>query len=131
MKIVNVAVGVVVNEQKQILLAKRAKEQHQGGLWEFPGGKVELGESTFKALVREFKEEVDLELEHGQPLILIEHDYGDKQVRLDTWLVEQFSGSARGVEGQEVRWVPVAELANYEFPAANQAILQAINQTLG
>ncbi|MFC3033069.1 8-oxo-dGTP diphosphatase MutT [Pseudoalteromonas fenneropenaei] len=124
-KIVKVAVGVVLKGE-QVLICKRSAEQHQGGLWEFPGGKIEASESVFSALQRELKEEVDITITKAQPLIDIDHDYGDKLVALKVLLVTDFVGEAKGLEGQPLCWVNKSQLAEYEFPAANQAILHAL-----
>ncbi len=128
---VHVAVGVIVNDAGEILLGKRHEDSHQGGLWEFPGGKVEPGEDVVAALGRELKEELDIEVVSARALVRVEHDYGDKRVLLDTWLVEGFSGSASGCEGQDLAWVAVAALRDYEFPAANIAIVEACEAALG
>ena len=125
-KIIHVAVGIVMNADNQILLAKRADHQHQGGLWEFPGGKVEQGESVMDALVREFKEEVNITITRAQAFMTISHDYGDKAVMLDVWLSREFTGDANGNENQPIAWVPVTELAGYDFPQANQAIIEKL-----
>ncbi|NTS76577.1 8-oxo-dGTP diphosphatase MutT [Catenovulum sp. SM1970] len=127
-KQVHVAVGVVIDQDQRVLLAKRHQEQHQGGLWEFPGGKVEEGESCLQALQREFLEEVNIGINTAQSLITVEHDYGDKAVKLETLVSYDFSGDAKGLEGQKVEWVKIAELHNYQFPEANKVILQAIEQ---
>ena len=82
-RVVHVAVGVIVDKNENILIAKRADTAHQGGLWEFPGGKVEQGENIFAALKRELQEELAIEITATQPLIKIRHDYGDKIVLLD------------------------------------------------
>ncbi|GAB3011459.1 8-oxo-dGTP diphosphatase MutT [Bowmanella dokdonensis] len=121
-KIVHVAVGVILRD-KQVFISKRAERLHQGGKWEFPGGKVEDGESVQQALARELKEEVDIQIRASESFMLIEHDYGDKHVRLDIHLVRDFNGEPHGREGQEGRWVVVAELGNYEFPKANLPII--------
>jgi len=126
MKKVVVAVGVIVNEQGDILIAKRHEHLHQGGKWEFPGGKVEAGEDTITALTRELSEEVAIEVSKAQPMMLLEHDYGDKFVRLDIWKVEDFTGIAQSNEGQEIRWVSVNELTNYQFPEANGPIVDKL-----
>ena len=129
--LVHVAVGVIVDGAGGILLAKRHRDSHQGGLWEFPGGKLEQGEDVQTALCRELREELDIVVEVATALVRIEHDYGDKRVLLDTWLVEKFSGSPAGLEGQALAWVSVAELRDYEFPAANVAIVEACETVLG
>ncbi|TMP05665.1 8-oxo-dGTP diphosphatase MutT [Pseudoalteromonas sp. S3178] len=124
-KIVNVAVGVI-KKNNAIFICKRADEQHQGGLWEFPGGKVEAGESVFAALKRELTEEVGITIHSSSQLMVIEHDYGDKCVKLDIHVVSNFSGEARGAEGQPSEWVAISELSNYDFPAANADIIEKI-----
>lgn len=126
MKLVHVAVGVIVNSDGNILIAKRPDNSHQGGLWEFPGGKVEPGESLFAALKRELYEELAIDISATEPLIKIRHDYGDKQVLLDVHKVVAFSGQPIGNEGQPIQWVAPADLHQYEFPAANRPIISAI-----
>ncbi|MAT94702.1 MAG: 8-oxo-dGTP diphosphatase MutT [Halioglobus sp.] len=123
---VHVAVGVIVDAQRRILLSRRAADAHQGGLWEFPGGKVEDGEALGDALARELREELDIVPVRTSPLIQVRHDYGDKRVLLDVHVVWDFRGDARGVEGQPLAWVPVAELDSYDFPAANLPIVTAV-----
>ncbi|RLQ23739.1 8-oxo-dGTP diphosphatase MutT [Seongchinamella sediminis] len=131
MQRVHVAVGVILDPQQNILLTRRHGHVHQGGLWEFPGGKVEPGESLATALARELREELDIAPERSSPLLAIHHDYGDKSVLLDVHVVWQFSGEPRGLEGQPLAWVPVAELQDYAFPAANEPIIPAIRELLG
>ncbi|MFQ3203515.1 MAG: 8-oxo-dGTP diphosphatase [Pseudoalteromonas tetraodonis] len=123
--IINVAVGVI-KKNNNVFICKRADEQHQGGLWEFPGGKVEAGESVFQALKRELFEEVELTIHSSSELVTIEHDYGDKCVRLNVHVVSNFNGQAHGAEGQPSEWVSIDELDNYDFPAANVEIISAI-----
>ena len=123
---IHVAVGVIVGADGRILLAKRPDHLHMGGRWEFPGGKVEDNESIQQAMTRELKEELDIDVLAMEPLIEVRHDYGDKQVFLDTWVVTRFGGNERGVEGQELAWVSAEELSDYHFPDANQPIVSAI-----
>lgn len=127
---VHVAVGVVINRERQVLIAKRHSKQHQGGLWEFPGGKVGHGETVQAALKRELKEEVALVVHECASLMRIPFDYGDKQVLLDVWVVSIFSGKPEGCEGQPVKWVSAGELDEYAFPAANLGIIEAIKNLL-
>ena len=124
-EIVHVAVGVI-KKNNAIFICKRADEQHQGGLWEFPGGKVEAGESVFVAIKRELIEEVGLTIHSSSQLMVIEHDYGDKCVKLDVHVVSNFSGEAHGAEGQPSEWVAISELENYDFPEANAEIIEKI-----
>lgn len=118
--------GVILNQQDEVLLTRRPNDSHQGGLWEFPGGKCEVDETIDGALRRELREELGIEVLEYSPLLTISHDYGDKQVLLDVNLVRGFSGEPRGCEGQPMRWVPRAALATYAFPAANAAIVEAL-----
>lgn len=122
----HVAVGVVRNALNQILIARRAGHQHQGGCWEFPGGKVEKGEGVEAALTRELQEELGITPVHAKPLITIPHHYADRSVLLDVWEVTDFSGEPQGREGQPLKWAAVEDLGLYEFPAANKAIVDAI-----
>jgi 8-oxo-dGTP diphosphatase len=124
-KRVHVAAAVIRGADGRILIARRADSQHQGGLWEFPGGKVESGETVQAGLARELKEELGIGVTSARPLIKIQHDYPDKQVLLDVWEVSAFSGVPHGAEGQPLAWVSNRELVNYDFPAANQPILAA------
>jgi 8-oxo-dGTP diphosphatase len=107
-------------------MALRAADAHQGGLWEFPGGKVEPGETVAAALARELAEELGIAVNASEPLVRIEHDYVDRLVALDVWLVTQFGGSPKGQQGQPLRWVAIDELHRLELPRANQAIVAAL-----
>lgn len=129
-KRVHVAVGVISDGANKILVARRAEHLHQGGLWEFPGGKVEAGESVRDALQRELVEELAIDVVESQPLLTIAHDYNDKAVLLDVWWVASFQGEPHGREGQPLRWVDVAELKQLAFPAANVPIIVAVEQKL-
>ena len=130
-KQVHVAVGVIFNSQGQILIARRHDDAHQGGLWEFPGGKVESDESVCDALARELYEELGINIQTSscKPLIEIRHDYSDKVVLLDVWAVSEFDGEASGKEVQPLRWVDRSQLSDYDFPAANIAIIDALLKT--
>jgi len=124
-KVVHVAVGVIVRQQ-QIFLTKRHAHVHQGGKWEFPGGKLESDETIAQALFRELKEEVAIEVLSCQPLLKIEHDYGDKKVLLDVFVVDNFSGEPSAQEGQQDNWFSFEQLKALDFPEANVAIITAL-----
>jgi 8-oxo-dGTP diphosphatase len=124
--VVHVAVAAIVNARREVLLSLRAQHLHQGGLWEFPGGKLEYGESVGHALEREIAEELGIRIGASRPLIRVHHRYPDREVLLDVWRVEEFAGQVRGLEGQVVEWVPIEQLAMRAFPAANRPIIQAL-----
>ena len=124
-KHVHVAVGAIVRDGL-VLLAKRAAHQHQGGLWEFPDGKVQVGEPVELALKRGLDEELGITPKVMQPLIQIQHTYPDKSVLLDVLKVTSFDGSPVGREGQPLEWVEINNLSGYEFPAANRPIIAAL-----
>jgi 8-oxo-dGTP diphosphatase len=127
-KRIHVAAGVILSPEGQILLALRPQGTHQGGLWEFPGGKVEADEIVEEALIRELQEELAINVTTCEPLVEVTHDYSDKSVLLDVWVVSTFTGEPKGNEGQQIRWVNPEHLADYEFPAANVPIVEAVQQ---
>ncbi|MEM1404430.1 MAG: 8-oxo-dGTP diphosphatase MutT [Pseudomonadota bacterium] len=123
---IHVAVAVVIDGEGQVLITQRHKNSHQGGLWEFPGGKVEQGETLGQALLRELSEELDIRVDAHSPLLEITHDYGDKRVLLDVHRVTAFSGTPRPMESQPMLWVAIRSLKDYQFPDANAAIIDTL-----
>lgn len=126
--IVHVAVGVMYNSNGQVLISKRPEHVHQGGKLEFPGGKVEQNETLHTALVREFEEELGVQIDESdtQPLICLTHHYADKSVKLDVWEVHRFSGTPFGKEGQAIGWSDIEHLNPNQFPEANVPIISAL-----
>ncbi|MFW6344841.1 MAG: Nudix family hydrolase [Halomonas sp.] len=124
---VHVAAAAIISaDGREVLIARRPSNVDHGGLWEFPGGKLAPYETGLGGLKRELHEELGVEIQRAQPLIRIHHEYPDKHILLDVWQVHDFSGEPFGREGQAVRWVPMKELVNYPFPAANLPILRAV-----
>lgn len=123
---VHVVVAAIFDKQGKVLIALRRLTTHQGGLWEFPGGKVEANEAAETALAREVEEELGIKITAARPLIRIPHDYPDKKVLLDVWRVEQFVGEPHGQEGQPIAWVNPKDLDRNNFPLANLAIITAV-----
>lgn len=121
-----VAVGVLRDRSGRVLIARRPSHVHQGGKWEFPGGKVHPGEGVMQALQRELQEELGIQVDRAAPLLRVRHSYPEKKVELDIWQVTEFSGEARGCEGQPIQWVPVDDLPEFEFPEANLPIIRTL-----
>lgn len=122
----HVAAAVVDDGQGRILISQRPGHVHQGSLWEFPGGKLEAGETAETGLKRELHEELGITVQAARPLIRVYHAYPDKPVLLDVWRVTRYSGEPAGLEGQPIDWVAVDELGNRAFPAADAPILKAL-----
>ncbi|KGJ91244.1 8-oxo-dGTP diphosphatase MutT [Colwellia psychrerythraea] len=137
-KIVHVAVGIITRTSEeastQYFLTKRLEAAHQGGKWEFPGGKLESNETVAQALARELKEEVAIDVLSCQPLLKIEHTYrgkegteqGDKTVCLDVFIVDNFIGEPSAQEGQGEGWFTLSVLSTLSFPEANRAIIEKL-----
>ncbi|PJE57115.1 8-oxo-dGTP diphosphatase MutT [Marinomonas sp. BSi20584] len=123
--LVRVAVGIILRGG-EVFIALRNSNQHQGGLWEFPGGKCESSESAETALARELKEECGIAVTESSFYKMISHDYGDKQVELCFYKVTGFDGEPEGSEGQTVSWVAISNLSTYRFPEANQQIVSEL-----
>lgn len=123
---IHVAVGVILRGH-EVYVCLRPDDKHQGGKWEFPGGKVDEGETVGEALKRELDEEVGIQVTETAPLTVITHDYGDKKVVLDVHTVTAFTGEPYGREGQKGRWCAIDKLHPADFPAANVDIIDAIH----
>lgn len=123
-----VVVGIIINSQQEVFIAQRTSDKYKGGLWEFPGGKVEQNETLLQALQRELKEEIGIDVLAAEPWLLIQHDYGDRFVVLNVWLVTEFAGKPYGKEGQQIAWVSKNALSQFEFPEGNKQILFQLTQ---
>jgi len=122
----DVAIGVL-RDNDRYCLSLRQKHQSHADCWEFPGGKVETGESTIEALQREYKEELNIETCDWQPLIEIPWHYDKVSVRLNVYITQSYQGTAVGNEGQTVKWFTLNELTKLTFPEANRGLLLALS----
>lgn len=130
-KVTRVAVGVIVRTLAgtgavQVCIALRPKHLHKGGLWEFPGGKIEQGETAASALERELREELGIGIRTVDEMMDIPWEYQEKVVHLEVMKVTAFEGEVSGREGQRVEWVSLDQLENYQFPEANEAIIEQL-----
>lgn len=124
--IVHVAAGALVDGQGRVLIAQRHADAHQGGLWEFPGGKLEAGEDSESALVRELREELGVDIRVHRPLIRIAHTYPDRDIVLHVHRVDDWVGEPQGQEGQPLEWVASEQLSTYPMPAADRPVVTAL-----
>jgi len=123
---IDISIAIVKSSDNLFLISLRPLNVHQGGKWEFPGGKVEKNELPEQAMRRELFEEVDLTVLEYQPLESKNFDYEDCLLHLHFYLVTDFSGEAKGKEGQAIKWVSKEQLALYEFPDANKAVIEQL-----
>ena len=125
-----IGVGVVLNQAGEVLIDQRLNEGLLGGLWEFPGGKQEPGETITVTVARELREELAIEVEVNQELITVDHAYSHKKLRFIVHLCRWLSGEPQPLASQQVRWVKPEELGDYPFPAANARIIEALQAYL-
>lgn len=125
----DVAIGIVASG-RQVLISRRRADVRLGGYWEFPGGKMHLGETPHNCVVRELLEEVGLTVRVLRSFPAIEYSYSTGPVRLHSFLCEAISGQAAALAAEEVRWVDVADLPNYRFPPANDELLMELARIL-
>ncbi|QWP78639.1 Nudix family hydrolase [Lysobacter sp. K5869] len=127
-RVVEVVAGVIRDARGRVLLTRRTEGRDLAGLWEFPGGKREPGETPEAALSRELHEELGIDSEIGAELIRVPQIYPDKRLVLDVREVRAWRGSARGREGQALVWVPPHKLASYAMPPADRPVVAALEQ---
>jgi 8-oxo-dGTP diphosphatase len=123
---VHVLVGLIGDAAGRWLVNQRRPGTHLAGAWEFPGGKLQRGETRFGALRRELDEELGIEVVSAEPLLQIVHDYPDKRVRLDVWRVLDYRGEVTAREAQRLDWVAVEMLADLPLLAADLPIIDAL-----
>lgn len=125
--LLHIAVGIVEDDSGRILLSERRAGTHGAGEWEFPGGKVEPGETVRCALARELREELGVTVLEARPLIRVRHAYPERTVLLDTWRVTGVRGEPEAREGQRLAWVAIDELMQWPLMAADGPIVRALN----
>ncbi|MGL4526885.1 MAG: (deoxy)nucleoside triphosphate pyrophosphohydrolase [Aestuariivirga sp.] len=125
MKIVLVAAVALVDADGRVLISKRPEGKQLGGLWEFPGGKVEAGERPEAALIRELKEELAIDVAESclAPLTFASHAYDDFHLLMPLYVCRRWQGTVRGAEGQELAWVRPLRLRDYAMPPADVPLI--------
>ncbi len=123
-----VAAGILLNRQGQVLIAQRAPGSHMGGAWEFPGGKIAAGETSLEGLVRELHEELAIKVRYVRHLLHFTHCYPDRTVHLHVWLVLSWEGDPEGVEGQPLRWVAMDMLRDQGLLPADEKIITSLQK---
>ncbi|MDH3757164.1 MAG: 8-oxo-dGTP diphosphatase MutT [Gammaproteobacteria bacterium] len=123
-----VAAGILHDSNGRVLIAERVGGGPFQGMWEFPGGKIGDGESPEQALERELSEELGIELGAIKRFMHIEHDYADRSVAIDFFLVLSWVNEPRGIEGQQLRWVETQLLAEHNLLPADVPVIEALQQ---
>jgi mutator protein MutT len=129
--VMHVMAGLLIDADKRVLLAQRLPGKHLAGMWEFPGGKLEPGEAPLEALKRELHEELGITLLRASPLVQVPWNYGERDLLLDAWLVEQWQDTPRSLEGQALQWLPVEQVDATLITPADGPILQTLLTSLG
>jgi len=122
----HIAVGIIRNSANKYLVSRRSEIGLHAGKWEFPGGKVERGESVVQALNRELAEELGIIVSESSPLLKLDFDYPQRQVRLDVWMIDNYDGQVIANEGQRLCWLGLDQIEKLELLEANHSIIEAL-----
>ncbi|UGB38972.1 (deoxy)nucleoside triphosphate pyrophosphohydrolase [Frateuria soli] len=127
----HVVAGVLIDPAGRVLLAQRPPGKHLAGMWEFPGGKLDLGESPLHGLLRELREELDIavDLASAAPLVQVPWNYGERALLLDAWRLIAWQGTPRSVEGQALRWILPRNVDPETLAPADRVILRSVQGT--
>ena len=130
--LVIVASVAIIDANDQILIAKRPNKKHLSGFWEFPGGKVEKGESPENALVREVKEELNIDINNKciAPLTFSEFNYEKFHLLLLLYVCRRWEGEPMSMEKNEIKWVKVNTLRQYKMPPADNSLIYSLQDLL-
>jgi 8-oxo-dGTP diphosphatase len=123
---IHVIAGALSDTEGRVLIAQRPRGRHMAGRWEFPGGKLDLGEDPYDGLTRELAEELGVVVREARPLIRLRHDYPDRRVLLDVWQVTAYDGEPKSLESQALAWARPDELPSHDLLEADRAIVTAL-----
>jgi len=131
-KLVLVSAVIMIDIDGRILLAQRPKGKSMAGLWEFPGGKIEAGETPERALIRELTEELNIDVTEAclAPFVFASHTYEDFHLLMPTFLCRQWDGILTAREGQNLKWVKIQDLKNHPMPPADAPLIPMIRDFL-
>ena len=127
---IHVVAGALFQDNR-VLIAQRPVGKPMAGWWEFPGGKVDAGETPYAALVRELREELDIEVIAAHALIKYTHRYPERSVDLELWQITRYSGEPRSLDGQALRWVSVDELERVGLLEGDGPMVEALKKLGG
>ena len=116
--------GILFNQDHEVLVGQRTVQDQYFEKWEFPGGKLETGEQPDQALVRELSEELNIDVRQSESLLQVQHDYPDRKVALHVFEVTDYQGEPIGREGQALKWQALNQLSKLDFLAGNQVIVE-------
>jgi 8-oxo-dGTP diphosphatase len=119
--------AAIIYQQDKILIARRAPDKHLSGYWEFPGGKIEAGETPQECLKREIKEELGIGINVGDFFMENEHHYGEKIIRLQAFECEHVSGDITLSDHDQIAWITRTEFKNYDFAPADLPFIKSLH----
>ena len=125
-ELLNVAIGIIIDAENKVLLNKRKKNTTLSGYWEFPGGKIKPNETLNQALSRELFEELGIKIVATDPLDSIEYQYAEHDVVLLPFRIIDYTGTPRGLEGQELMWCSYSQLQNINILPANRLLIERL-----
>ncbi|MBK7250608.1 MAG: 8-oxo-dGTP diphosphatase MutT [Gammaproteobacteria bacterium] len=123
---IRVVAAALFDPEGRVLIAQRPAGRHMAGRWEFPGGKLEEGESQRAALDRELAEELGVEVEDARHLMTLAHEYPDRAVELSLWRVMRSAGQPRALDGQRLKWVHPERLGTEDILEADRPFIDAL-----